>query len=72
MRKNLKARKEIFGDPNKKLLKLVINSITQRHQAQRHVTSAESGGDMKYGKATVAKAITEYFRDWMGSKVGVK
>ena len=70
MRKNLKVRKERFGDPNKKMLKLVINSIMQRHQAQQHITSAESRGDMKYGEAAVAKAITEYFRDWMGSKVG--
>ena len=50
MRKNLKARKEIFGDPHKKMLKLVINSIMQRHQAQQHITSAESRGNMKYGK----------------------
>ena len=64
MRKNLKVRKERFGDPDKKMLKLVINSIMQRHQAQQHITSAESGGDMKYGEAAVAKAITEYFRDW--------
>ena len=27
---------------------------------------------MKYGEAAIAKTITEYFRDWMGSKVGVK
>ena len=72
MRKNLKARKERFRDPDKKMLKLVINSIMQRHQAQQHITSAESGGDMKYGEAAVAKAIAEYFRDWMRSKVGVK
>ena len=26
---------------------------------------------MKYGEAGAAKAITEYFRDWVGSKVGV-
>ena len=72
MRKNLKVRKEKFWDPDKKMLKLVINSIMQRHQAQQHITSAEPGGDMKYGETAVAKAITEYFRDWMGSKVGVK
>ena len=31
MRKNLKVRKERFGDPDKKMPKLVINSIMQRH-----------------------------------------
>jgi hypothetical protein len=58
MRKNIKVRKERFGDPDKKMLKLVINSIMQRHQAQQHITRAESGGDMKYGKSAVAIAIT--------------
>ena len=36
MRKNLKARKEWFADPNKKLLKLVINSIMHMYQAPQH------------------------------------
>ena len=31
MRKNLKVRKERFGDPDRKMLKLVINSIMQRY-----------------------------------------
>jgi hypothetical protein len=48
MRKNLKVRKERFADPDKKMLKLVINSIMQRYQAPHHLTSVESEGDMKY------------------------
>ena len=42
MRKNLKVRKERFAAPDKKMLKLVINSIMQRYQAPQHLTSAES------------------------------
>jgi hypothetical protein len=72
MRKNLKVRKERFVDPDKKMLKLVINSIMQRYQAPQHLTSVESEGDMKYSEKAVAKGITKYFKEWMGSKVGVR
>ena len=72
MRKNMKVRKERFAAPDKKMLKLVINSIMQKYQAQQHITSAESGGEMKYGEEEVAAAIAGYFEEWMGSKVGVE
>ena len=72
MRKNMKVRKQRFTAPDKKMLKLVINSIMQKYQAQQHLTSAESGGDMKYGEEEVAAAIAGYFEEWMGSKVGVE
>ena len=72
MRKNMKVRKERFAAPDKKMLKLVINSIMQKYQAQQHLTSAESGGEMKYGEEEVAAAIAGYFEEWMGSKVGVE
>jgi IS30 family transposase len=44
MRKNMKVRKERFAAPDKKMLKLVINNIMQKYQAQQHLTRAESGG----------------------------
>ena len=62
-RKNLKVRKEMFADPDKKMLKLVINSIVQRYQAPQHLTSVESEGDMNYSEKAVAKGITKYFKE---------
>ena len=44
----------------------------QRYQAPQHLTSAESEGDIKYSEEAVAKGIMEYFKEWMGSNVGVK
>ena len=75
MRKNLKVRKGRFGEPNKEMLKLVINSMLQRHQAQEHITSAESKGDMKYGEATVSSSSegdNRVLQKLDGSKVGMK
>ena len=72
MRKNMEVRKERFAAPDKKMLKLVINSIMQKYQAQQHLTSAGSGGEMKYGEEEVAAAIAGYVEEWMGSKVGVE
>jgi hypothetical protein len=54
------------------MLKLVINSIMQRYSVPQHLTSAKSDGDMKYSDEEVAKGITKYFKEWMGSKVGVE
>ena len=72
MRKNLEVRKERLADPDKKMPKLVINSIMPRYQAPQHWTNAESEGDMKYSEKAVARGITKYFREWMGSKVEVR
>ena len=69
---NLKRRIDRFNNKDKTMLKLVINSIMQKYQSQQHITSAESNGEMKYGDKEVAKAITEFFETWMGSKVGVE
>ena len=51
---------------------LVINSIMQRYRAPQHLTGAESEGDMKYNEEAVAKCNTKYFKEWMGSKLGVR
>ena len=69
---NLKRRIDRFNNKDKTMLKLVINSIMQKYQSQQHITNAESNGEMKYGDKEVAKAITEFFETWMGSKVGVE
>jgi hypothetical protein len=42
MRQNLKVRKQRFQDSDKKMLKLVINSIMQKYSPQQNLTSAES------------------------------
>ena len=44
----------------------------QRYPVPQHLTSAESDGDMKYSDKEVAKGITKYFKQWLGSKVGVQ
>ena len=76
MRKNMKRREQRFRDPDKKMLKLVINSVMQRYQSQQHIVSAEQttpeGTSVRYKEEHVAEAITQFFREWMGSKVGVK
>ena len=72
MRQNLKVRKQRFQDSDKKMLKLVINSIMQKYSPQQNLTSAESGEGMKYSEVDVAKAIAKFFEEWMGSRVGVQ
>jgi hypothetical protein len=72
MRQNLKVRKQRFQDSDKKMLKLVINSIMQKYSPQQNLTSAESEGGMKYSEVDVAKAIAKFFEEWMGSRVGVQ
>ena len=72
MSTNLKRRTNRFENKDKTMLKLVINSIMQKHQSQQHIISAESEGEMKYGDKDVAVAITAFFETWMGSKVGVE
>ena len=50
------------------VMKLEIKFLNRK----KHITSAESSGEMKYGDKEVANAITEFLETWMGSKVEVE
>lgn len=73
---NLRRRKDRFNSTDKTLLKSVINSIMQRYQAQQHITSAGStrgqGDSVEYSEKAVAKAIVNFFEEWMGGVAKVE